>query len=331
MSGVADIQRAIWEEEDFSELDPDAKLLFIWAFSNERCNLAGLYKVRQKAMEVDTGLTPARTAAALHECEEQRFVSYVDGVLFVRSFVKRMRQRGINQAKGIANCVKALSPEHPQRRAWLDKYTVPGYEWLQGIDKKNDVCLHLIDDLVENTIYPLGEKGPGSPSEGASEGPDRGSEGVSETASTSDPSPSGGRAFETPSKGSMGRGRGVGRAHDKEGASDKEALPDNFPTELVPVLDSVVSRLERMTAERGGLPVKRVAVAAILAKYPLRKHVEIADKLGHWLLHGNGQNRRSLDAVARYRDWVAGEPDVLPTPKRGQGPRAQARAKAEAA
>lgn len=328
MSGTADIQRAIWEDEDFADLSVDARLLYIWSFSNERCNVAGLYKVRTKAMEVDTGLTEARTAAALAELERARFVTYVDGVLFVRSYVKHTRMRSPNMAIGIAKAVKAISPDHPQRRAFLEKYTVPGYEWLDPVPEKRDVGV--LTEVVNNTVHPDEGEGLGNPSEGASEDLSRGSEGASQTASTSDSPVSKGRGLEAPSEGFQSRSRSLSRSksNSSKERNDMEGLPDDFPVELLPVLDDVMARLLKIARERGCMEPPRAGVADTIAKYPKRLHVEVADNLGYWALHGKGKNRKILDIAARYRDWLKGEPDVLPSSSAPKGRLAQDRAAA---
>lgn len=117
-----DIDNAIWGDPEFEALSPDAKLLYLWSFTNSQCNMAGVYKVSVARMAGETGLNTARTEKALAQLVEQAFLVYEAPWLWVRSRVKHIRSESPSMARSIAKDVKALDDEVPIRRQFLDRY-----------------------------------------------------------------------------------------------------------------------------------------------------------------------------------------------------------------
>ena len=124
MSRREDIDNDIWVDPDFAALTPDAKLLYLWSFTNPSCNMSGLYKIGLPAFEFGTGLSRERVAAALSELQSagEGFALYVDQLLWVRSRVKHLRSRSPQMAKAIANDLMKVRIDHPLRVKFLSKY-----------------------------------------------------------------------------------------------------------------------------------------------------------------------------------------------------------------
>lgn len=130
MSRTNDIHSEMWSTEEFAELSPHAKLVYIWSFTNADCGMAGLFKIARRAIAFATGLTPDEVRAALEELTAARFVFYADGVMFVRARVKHLRMKTRQIAKSIGTSVRRLPVDHPMRVAFMEEY---GHtEWLQG-------------------------------------------------------------------------------------------------------------------------------------------------------------------------------------------------------
>ena len=50
MANYRQIHTQIWRDNWFLDLEPDEKLLFIYLFSNDSTNLAGLYEIHQRVI-----------------------------------------------------------------------------------------------------------------------------------------------------------------------------------------------------------------------------------------------------------------------------------------
>lgn len=122
VSRVNDVHDGVWSEEDFLELGPQAKLVYLWSFTNPLCGMGGIYKVAKRAIAFETGLPLDDVAAALEELSEARFVVYAAGTLFVRSRVKHIRTKSWQIAKSIVTDVQRFPETNPARMAWMQEY-----------------------------------------------------------------------------------------------------------------------------------------------------------------------------------------------------------------
>jgi len=116
-----DVSTAIWEDEDFDALTDDAAFIYMWSFTNERCNMAGIYQVKARHI-IEGRMNIDRRNQALAELAEARFVYYQDGWLWVRSRVKHMRTRGEKMAASIIKALEKVPADHVLRAAFLDEY-----------------------------------------------------------------------------------------------------------------------------------------------------------------------------------------------------------------
>ena len=129
MSRREDVDNAIWNDEDWVDLSPDAKLLYIWSFTNPACGMAGLYKAPRGLAVYQTGITPSRVDRATQELTQARFMFWVEGVIWVRARVKYLRTRTVQIATSIANDVAKIAEGHPLRVEFLEMYG--DFEWLR--------------------------------------------------------------------------------------------------------------------------------------------------------------------------------------------------------
>lgn len=135
MARNEDVNTAIWEDTHFDELSDDAAFLYIWSFTNERCNMAGLYQCKARHI-VEGRMTPARREAALAELAEGNFLFYEDGWVWVRSRVKNLNTKGEKMASSIVKAVKRVPANHPLRAAFLTEYLENHWisRWLSQAD-----------------------------------------------------------------------------------------------------------------------------------------------------------------------------------------------------
>ncbi|HYV17325.1 MAG TPA: hypothetical protein VE972_15030 [Conexibacter sp.] len=121
MSRNEDFDNGIWSNPDFEELSRDAAWLYIWSWTNPRCDMSGVYRVGRRAM-TESRVELAGLDAALDELARAHFAYYEEGVLWVRSRVRRLRSKSPKMAISVARDFAKLSPEHPLHHRWLELY-----------------------------------------------------------------------------------------------------------------------------------------------------------------------------------------------------------------
>jgi hypothetical protein len=126
-----DVDNSIWGDPDFNSLSAAAKLVYLWSFTNPRCNMAGVYKVAATLVCAETGLTPRRVQVAFGELEGARMVYYDGGALWVRARVKHLRSHHDNIATSIVKTVREWRG-HPFYEGFWAEYS--HHSWL--IDAK---------------------------------------------------------------------------------------------------------------------------------------------------------------------------------------------------
>lgn len=137
MAQREDVQTSIWTGHDeFIDLSPDAKLLYLWSFTNSHVNMAGLYRIARQAMRMETTLPPQRFERAFAELVEGRFLLYEGGVLWVRTRVKHLWSTHANFARSIAKDVRKLG-DHPLAGEFLRMYR--DFPWLR--DELSEIAI----------------------------------------------------------------------------------------------------------------------------------------------------------------------------------------------
>jgi hypothetical protein len=116
----------IWEE--LGDVSANAMLLYLWSFTNARCNMAGLYRVSERSM-LESKVSRRALPGALEELRRGGFLFYEDGVMWVRARAKRIHTHHPNMAKSIARDVDQLSADHPLRARFLEHYR--DHPWLR--------------------------------------------------------------------------------------------------------------------------------------------------------------------------------------------------------
>jgi hypothetical protein len=309
-----DIDNSIWSDPDFNTLTPNAKLVYVWAFTNPRCGMAGLYKVIPGAIALETGLDADAITAALRELAETRFVQYERGVLWVRSRVKHLRTKTPQIAKAIARDVEHIGND-PLQAAFLAEYRSLGWlaDPLQTLTRGSGDRHEISDTYGENgDPHPTVTRGSGDPLGNGQ-----------------------GRASSKEDASSRAREPGVA-AHLDEArerlAAEADTLPDDLPEQLHQAARDVQQRLLRLHQRKPkSLRPPLVAVGRVMASLADRPHVDVADDVEHYWSYGPGQNKPVRDIVATYRNRLKTAPVVNNAPA-SQGRRltgAQLTARAE--
>lgn len=77
-----------WEDNYVSDLDPIEKLLFIYALTNPRVSLCGIYEVAPKSVALDTGIDKEMLPKIFRRFEKDKKVVYLDGWMCVVNYPK---------------------------------------------------------------------------------------------------------------------------------------------------------------------------------------------------------------------------------------------------
>jgi hypothetical protein len=82
-------QTELWTDPYIQGLSPEAKLLFIYLWTNKHCNQAGLYEISLKTMAFDTGLSNESLPGLLSQLEPKVTWFAEQNLVWVKNFLKR--------------------------------------------------------------------------------------------------------------------------------------------------------------------------------------------------------------------------------------------------
>ena len=101
-------QTELWTDSFIQGLSPEAKLLFIYLWTNKHCNQAGLYEITLKTIAFDTGLPLESLLEILKQLEPKVAWYPEQNIVWVKNFLKRQCK---SQSFLIAavKCLKAMS------------------------------------------------------------------------------------------------------------------------------------------------------------------------------------------------------------------------------
>lgn len=153
MSRREDFDNSLWSDPDFLALSSEARMTYIWSWTNPRCGMAGIYKVAAAQAAFETGLPEDIVRCSLTELGEARFAFYVDNVLWVRSRVKHLRQKTRQIAVAIKNDLRRIADDHPLKREFLTAYA--GHSWLSG-ELSSEARLSLNNPSTDPLVAPDG-------------------------------------------------------------------------------------------------------------------------------------------------------------------------------
>lgn len=107
------IKTRIWsEDEKFSDLSVEAKLLFLYFITNERIGMSGIYECPTKKTKFEIGLTDNQYECAVNELTENKRVFFRDGWVYVVNAEKHNNYRnGPTNEKAYQNEILSI-PSH---------------------------------------------------------------------------------------------------------------------------------------------------------------------------------------------------------------------------
>ena len=108
MANYRQIHTQIWRDNWFLDLEPDEKLLFIYLFSNDNSNLAGLYELHEKIIALETGLVQERIDEIIAKFEAAGKVYYRDHVVYITNMQKYHSNAGEKVKKHIETIIRGM-------------------------------------------------------------------------------------------------------------------------------------------------------------------------------------------------------------------------------
>jgi len=100
-------QTELWTDPFVQGLSPEAKLLFIYLWTNKHCNQAGLYEISLKTTAFDTGLLQESLPALLKQLEPKVAWYPEQNLIWVKNFLKR-QCKSQSFLIAAAKCLKTL-------------------------------------------------------------------------------------------------------------------------------------------------------------------------------------------------------------------------------
>jgi len=133
MAEYRQIHTHIWRDDWFLELSPTEKLLFVYLFSNESTNLAGIYKLSTKHVELETGLSMIEVTETMSKFEDAGKIVHLDGYVWVRNLRKYNASPSPKTARAIEIVLEAIPHNLQIKRLYMEYYQ-PGIPYRYPID-----------------------------------------------------------------------------------------------------------------------------------------------------------------------------------------------------
>lgn len=99
-----------WQDTWFSDLSPNAKLVFIFLYEN--CNNAGIYEINKKFMLFLLGLNEKELKEAIKELKKSYIKSKDDTRIWLKNFLKHQKQLPLNPKNGAHKHIILLLEEN---------------------------------------------------------------------------------------------------------------------------------------------------------------------------------------------------------------------------
>lgn len=121
------VQTRMWREDEwFQDLDTDARLLFIYLFTNPSASISGIYRLPLRTMAFESGLPVQRVQQLLNQFAEQDKAYYADGVVWVVKMRENQLPGKIStQVETRLNKDIASIPDCELKRRYLIAYGYP--------------------------------------------------------------------------------------------------------------------------------------------------------------------------------------------------------------
>lgn len=123
MADYRSVKCAMWAQDEwFMDLDTDAKLLWVYLFTNAHTSVAGIYKLPLRTMTFETGIDTERLREILRQFANDGKAFYEEGVIWVVKMREHQSTTSSKVDKRIQLDVAAI-PDSPLRKKYLARYS----------------------------------------------------------------------------------------------------------------------------------------------------------------------------------------------------------------
>lgn len=136
MAEFRQIYTRIWKDNWFSDLDMDAKMLFIYLFSNERASVSGIYELPLKYISFETGIEKPRLIELLDQFKADGKVQYEDGIIWVVNLRKYNETTSPKVQTRLTKDVSCI-PDSDTLKKYCEHYGIPYPYRINTHDEKN--------------------------------------------------------------------------------------------------------------------------------------------------------------------------------------------------
>lgn len=130
---------SFWSDPYIQTLEAKIKYLYIYLFTNEHCNQAGLYQITIKTIEFETGLTREEIEEYINKFKNDDRIEYVDNIMWVKNFLRHQPNKGLLVWKRIIKDIEKIknhSNELLERYIkHLDTLSIPYPKDIEGVLK----------------------------------------------------------------------------------------------------------------------------------------------------------------------------------------------------
>jgi hypothetical protein len=124
MADFRQIHTRIWKDDWFSEIPLDAKLFFIYLFSNEQAEVGGVYELPSKYMAFEVGISQERILELLGQFEAVGKVFYRCNWVWVVNLRKYNETKSESVVKRIQKDLDLL-PDGDLKKMYCKYYKIP--------------------------------------------------------------------------------------------------------------------------------------------------------------------------------------------------------------
>jgi hypothetical protein len=123
MADYRSVKVEMWAQDEwFMDLPTDAKLLWLYLFTNAHASVAGIYKLPAKTIAFETGIDLERVQSLLDVFAQHGKAKHADGIVWVVKMREHQATRSPKVEARIKSDLAALQ-DTPLKREYLRKYS----------------------------------------------------------------------------------------------------------------------------------------------------------------------------------------------------------------
>ena len=121
MADFRQIHTSIWDDDWFCQLSSDAKVVFVWLFSNRRASVSGLYKFTEFICSRETGISIDNVHASIEKLSSDNKIRVEGEWVWVKNLRKYNYYQNGNADKRILSDLSQL-PNNGLKKAYTAYY-----------------------------------------------------------------------------------------------------------------------------------------------------------------------------------------------------------------